>query len=300
MVMLNSLSMSRTASFALQCAALLLGLLCPGMPLRAMAEDAPNVLDVSALVDGAMSDYEDGMAERDRSKRMSLFGASARKFEAAIAQLRQHGNRVSSDLWLAFGNASLESEKVGAAIFAYRNALAIAPGSNSAAQNLSFARARVSDGFANTQQPLLTDSLFFWRSVFSREQQFTIAAVLFAFAGLLLVVAVGLGRRLVMYLAAAPAVAWMILITAAITDRTNNQRVAVVLGDVEMRSADSDLSPPRLKEPLPDGAEVQLLQRREDWCEVESRGQSGWVKASQIGIVGSADSDASRINAPER
>ena len=54
----------------------------------------------------------------------------------------------------------------------------------------------------------------------------------------------------------------------------------------ELRSADSNGAPPVLAQPLPAGAEVTVLERRDDWTRVAlADGTRGWLRDSAMDTV---------------
>ena len=55
------------------------------------------------------------------------------------------------------------------------------------------------------------------------------------------------------------------------------------MDDVVMRAADSAGAPAALGQPLPRGAEVTLLERRDAWTRIRiANGTSGWVPGGAV------------------
>jgi hypothetical protein len=58
---------------------------------------------------------------------------------------------------------------------------------------------------------------------------------------------------------------------------------AVVMDDVVLRAADSAGAPHALPQPLPRGAEITVLERRDVWTGVRlAGGRAGWVPAGAV------------------
>ena len=109
----------------------------------------------------------------------------------------------------------------------------------------------------------------------------------FAFAiAILLVVPWRRGRRgWRIGLATVPLVVWIAMLTSiALEDRHADD--AVVMDGVALRAADSAGAPTALPQPLPRGAEVTVVERRDAWTKVRlPGGAAGWVPSGTVQMI---------------
>lgn len=240
--------------------------------------------DAGALVQAAIDTYDAAMAATTRSQRLELFARSEQLFRQTVEGDDGHPPLRNAALYVNLGNAALQAERVGPAIAAYRHALAIDPQNGHARQNLAHARSLLPDWIRHDEPDRLIDSLFFWRAMAPRGTLILLGAWCFLAAALLW--GAGLVRRqpLLRNLAILPLLLWGVLGTSLWLDPGNgDERNAVVLTESTVYTADSENAPPRLARPLPSGAEVVLMSRRDQWAEIRlPDGRTGWVLASAV------------------
>ena len=184
------------------------------------------------------------------------------------------------------GNAALQAEHVGTAIAAYRRALHLDPGHSRANQNLAFARGTLPDWAQSASTNDLVETLFFWRRLYSAYQIATLSAAAFLLAAVLVGIGIALRSPAWRNLGLLPLVVWGILGISLWWPVQGTTGDAVVSAQsATLRSADSENSPPRISDPLPDGTELSVLQHRDRWTEVQLGNRSGWVRSSQLTLV---------------
>jgi hypothetical protein len=194
----------------------------------------------------------------------------------------------NADLYVNLGNAALNAQRPGPAIIAYRRALELNPTHTQARQNLGFARMLVPEIYRRESNSGLMDTLFFWTTLYARQQISGLAGISFLIAASLL--AWGLIRRspLLRNLALLPLVCWLVLVVSTLVTphAVNDQEAVVVADELLVHSADSENSAPRLSTPLTSGVELVVLRRRDRWTEVQlSGGRSGWVRSSGLELA---------------
>ncbi len=245
-----------------------------------------SLADEKSTAAQAIATYEEAMAQSDRSARLQEFAIAEQLFQQTITHLRQNGETPSSDLLLALGNSALQAEHIGTAIVAYRETLTDDPANPQARQNLEFARSLLPVSFRYESSTALTTTLFFWKDILARNQQMALAALCFAIAALLFSFSVARGNAMARRISLLPLTMWLVLVSAIyLSDDNAEQGAVIVIQECTLRSADSVNSPARLKEPLPSGAELALLRRRDEWTEVTVKGRSGWLRNSSIEII---------------
>ncbi|QDS87301.1 hypothetical protein EC9_14790 [Rosistilla ulvae] len=238
------------------------------------------------LLDQAIDAYDAGFAAVDRDQRLRQFRRAELLFDQA-AQASDWGN---ASLCVNLGNAALGAQRVGPAIVAFHRALAIDPGNRQARQNLEHARTLLPDWVprpdaAATGIGSLIGSLFGASTQRSTDRLFVIAAVAFLVAALLLAVAIRTDRKGLRNLGALIAALWIAVLGVAIwkVQLATPPLAVVILPDTIARAADSINSPARLPEPLPSGAEVQVMEDRSDWLRVRLfDGRDAWLPASSV------------------
>ncbi len=237
----------------------------------------------SEMLDQAIETYSMAIESKQRDRRLDQFARAEQMFTQVIEEQKSQGLAPNVDLLTNLGNASLQAEHVGAAIVAYRKALLADPNHAQASQNLAFARSTLPDWAQRSSTEALVDTLFFWRSLVSTRQITGLSALVFLLAAVLISVGIVTQNLLWRNLALVPLIVWLVLGLSVILQARQEEPEAVVIADdAILYSADSENSPPRLAEPLPDGTELSVLQTRNRWSEVRIAGRTGWVRSSAL------------------
>ncbi|HEY5935537.1 MAG TPA: hypothetical protein VIU61_12895, partial [Kofleriaceae bacterium] len=246
-----------------------------GIVLLGLAGDAR----ADALADGRTA-YQDAMElTGDPTGRKAAFSRAA----VALGQAaREQPGRP--ELLTDLGNAALGAGDVAAATLAYRRALAIDASNARARKNLAWLRGRQPDGIRPIESAGATDTLLFFHR-WPRTQRILVGAGAFAVAILLLVPWSGQRRRSLAAVAAIPLAVWLaMLVSVLFEDRHEGD--AVVMDAVTLRAADSAGAPAALSQPLPRGAEVEILERRSGWNRIQvASGTTGWVPDGAVETV---------------
>jgi hypothetical protein len=251
---------------------------------------APGVAqqpDVEQL-EQAIASYRAALDTSERDSRLEGFRNAERLFSRIAA-----GGASNPELYTNLGNAALQAERLGAAVLAYRRALAIDPDHPRAVQNLEYVRTLLPEWVPKPESGGLLDSFFFWHKTLARSDRSLGAAIAFAVAALLLAAAVSFGQAALRTAAILPALVWAALIASVAVD-VGGARLdeAVVIADEAVaRAADSALAPSTLPAPLPGGVEVRILERRSPWIRIRlANGRDAWVAESALMTVTESDS----------
>lgn len=230
----------------------------------------------------AVDQYLQAMETQDRSQRLERFRHAGRLFTALIDD---HGVE-NADLYVNLGNASLQCQRLGGAILAYRRALALAPSHRHARQNLDHARQMLPSWVPRPPAQTLLDTFFVWHRMLSRSARSLIASLCFALAALAASIAIrwqriwartAAGLLFLIWIAMAGLPLWQ-WVRGAVVDEA-----IVTAQEVVARSADSDGAPPRFSQVLPGGTEVEIVQRRDGWVLLRlANGLEGWVRSSAV------------------
>src|SRR6185503_6336850 len=214
--------------------------------------------------------YEQAMSVTEPTARKAAF---ARAPVALGEAARAHPDRP--ELLADWGNAALNAGDVATATLAYRRALALDGGNKRARDNLKWIRDKQPESMRPAASSA-TDTLFFFHH-WPRPRRLLVGAGAFAIAILLLVPWGGRRRRAFTGLAVIPFAVWLAtLASLMLEDRHTDD--GVVMDAVVLRAADSAGAPAALTQPLPRGAEVRLVERRDTWTRIQlANGAAGWV-----------------------
>jgi hypothetical protein len=230
---------------------------------------APRAAEAAPLDEGRAA-YQQAMTVTDASTRKAAFARAATALGEVARQLPDR-----PELLTDWGNAALASGDVATATLAYRRALALDGGNPRARRNLSWLRSRLPDAMRPTESSA-TDTLFFFHH-WPRPRRMLVGAAAFAIAILLLVPWGGRRRRALTGLSAIPFAVWIAMLGSLVLEDRHTDD-AVVMDGVVLRAADSAGAPAALTQPLPRGAEVRLVERRDTWTKIRlANGTTGWV-----------------------
>ncbi len=229
----------------------------------------------AATLEGGRAAYQEAMQQSDASARKAAFARAA----AALAEsARETPDRP--ELLTDWGNAALGAGDVAAATLAYRRALMIDGANARARHNLAWLRGRQADTF----RPVVggaADTLFFFHQ-WPRTRRLLVGAAAFAACILLVVPWGGRRRRGLSALAVLPFAVWAAMVASVVLEDRHADD-AVVMDDVILRAADSTGAPAALVTPLPRGAEVTVLERRDAWTKIRiASGTAGWVQGGAV------------------
>jgi tetratricopeptide (TPR) repeat protein len=239
------------------------------------------------ILEQAIQQYRQALDCADRDERLQRFQQAELLFARLVegdSTDAEDGVR-NADLFVNLGNAALAGERLGVAITAYRHALEIDPDHAQARQNLAHARTLLPDWVPRPNRGGLFDTFFAFATQLSRSERQLAAAISFLLATLLIAAGIRWQRPALRNLALLPLVVWLGLVTSlAIEARSGTTGDAVVTVDeVVARSADSVHATPRFGQPLPGGTEVQVLERRDDWWQIQlADGRDAWLPRSGV------------------
>ncbi len=258
----------------------------PAAPLAPVASlpPAPSDAQIDSALAAARSTYEGAMQlpAAQVSERRERFARAAATFAEVVRALPGR-----PELLVDWGNAALNAGDVATATLAYRRALVIDGAHPRATHNLSLLRSKRSEAYRASASSA-TGTLFFFHT-WPRSRRLLLGALAFAVAVLLLVPwrradadpkaeARARGRRRgLRALSLAPFAVWAAMtLSFFLEDRRLDD--AVVMESVLLRAADSGGAPLAISQPVPRGAEVTVISRRDHWARIRlPSGSAGWV-----------------------
>ena len=196
--------------------------------------------------------------------------------------LEQSGQH-SAALYFNLGNALFKSGQLGRAIAAYRHAEILAPRDPDIRANLQFARAQ-------RQGPTLSPSKSQqWLRRLSVNEWASLAAVaIWLFFGVLVLAQFrpALSRNARVFLIALGIAALLLCgcTGAAVASTKSDQMAVVIVPDGVVRNGPLDEAQNAFT--VHDGAELGVLDRKDNWFQVEvDGGRTGWIKNDQVAMV---------------
>ena len=262
-----------------------------GAAIAAWAASGVAQQPEAARVEEAIASYRAALDTSERGARLEGFRKAERFFSRVV-----DGGASNPELYTNLGNAALQAEHLGAAVFAYRRALAIDPDHPRAEQNLEYVRTLLPEWVPKPEPGGLLDSFFFWHKTLARVDRSLGAAIAFGIAAVLLAVAIRFGQSALRTAAILPALVWAALIASVAVDigGARLDEAVVIADETVARAADSALAPSTLPAPLPAGVEVRILERRSPWIRIRlANGRDAWVAESALMTVTEPDSPIS-------
>ncbi len=255
---------------------------CQGVPETNAAEPLPPERQRELLRE-ALNAFDEavGIVRENPAQAEALYRKSAAAFET----LAEHGVRNTA-LEYNLGNTYFRLGELGRAILHYRRAKQLDPTDAALTANLTYARNRVEPYIEPSGTQKLIHRLMFWTNRTSIQDRFwlMVIASIAGWLGLMF----RLRRRsrpittlaclaIVLGLANAASVAWQL------HDETHHPPAVIANGEHVLRLGRGEGHDPALSQPLGPGVELQILNQRADWVEVQlPDNQTGWLPASAI------------------
>jgi len=245
------------------------------------------------LLEQAIQEYRGAMETKERAERISRYHRAELLFsQIIIGDTSENGvtrGIRNADLFVNLGNAALGAERLGPAIWAYRNALLLDPDHHRATQNLDHARTIMPAWVPQPDSIGMLDTFFSWMKRMSAQELQVIAGISFLLTMALLAGSIRWRRAAFRHLAMVPGIAWLLLVGLLTYEHFRKASLEAVVVDFEVtaRSADSPNAPARLTQPLPGGTEVKVIEDRNNWLRVRLYdGRDAWLPATSVRQIG--------------
>ena len=236
---------------------------------------APGLARADETLSAARGAYQDALAATDPAVKQRGFASAATGFARAVKA------QPTAAIYTDLGNAALGAGDVGAAVLAYRRALALDGADGRARRNLAWVRSRLP---AELRPPSssATETLFFFHASWARARRLLVGAFAFAVMILVLVPWGGVRRRALTPVAIGGGLVWAAM-TVSLVLEDRRAADAVVMQAMVLRTADSAVAPAARATPLPAGTELAVSERRGEWVRVRGTGAlTGWLPAGAV------------------
>jgi len=265
-------------------------ILCAIATISSRALCATDVQDtVATELQAAQTAYDQGVesARTDPAAAQKYFAQAANGFDKVVKSGVTNGKLLYN-----LGNAQVQAKQIGSGIGSYLQAQRIMPGDSQLQSNLAHARSLVKDRFDSGGGILMEDVSDWWHLI-SFNSRLTLAGMFWiaawSIAAFLLHQPAAArhetARVLVRRAAWGLAICGVILGATVVSDITAAQLwpQGVTTSDgVMVRKGNGDGFDPQFAEPLSQGVEFRVLQRRPGWLLIRlGDGKSGWISATQ-------------------
>jgi len=234
-------------------------------------------------VQQALDIYAQAQESTNKEERMEKFRQAQRLFAYASDQ----GVKTPA-LYTNIGTSALQAENLGDAVLAFRRALALDPDHPQALKNLQQSRTLLPKWLPRPTEEGLLDSFFSWHKSMAAGERAGFAALFFLLSAVGFAVSIRWRLVLVRNLSFLPLLLWLVLLGSYIVEinAKSGREAVITVNDTVARVSDSVNSPQRFSQPLPAGAEVQVLEVRGDWARVSlSNGRDAWVGIRSLTYV---------------
>lgn len=248
-----------------------------------MSGRAAFILALAALVAAAAGVAPAELRTFEEANRRFTEARAPQDFLAVAALYQQilDGGARSGAVLFNQGNAYARAGEAGRAIACYRQAERLRARDPLLAGNLQHVLASVG---APSRQPALLDRVLFWRRWLSYPEKVQLVALLASGAFLCGLAGLWLGRSW-----RRAALAWLALCLLAgvplaqdVRDIRFTEHGVVVAPEVVARKGNSDSFAPAFTEPLRQGAEFLVLERRDGWARIALDGAlDGWIRVAE-------------------
>lgn len=233
------------------------------------------------LLADALAAYREAQEAPAGSARLAAF-ARAERLLAAVAER----GPASADLFANVGTAALQAEHLGAAVLAYRRALALDPDHRRAQQNLLHTRTLLPGWVPRPEGGGMFDTFLGWSRALSQTERRGAAALAFFAGAALAGAAIGGAGAALRFFAAVPLALWLLLVMASTISGGDRREAVLLVDDTVARAADSTNAPARFAEPLPAGTEVHIAEERGAFRRVLlADGRDAWVAAASVAPI---------------
>ncbi len=210
------------------------------------------------------------------------------QYEEAISEYNSAIDQgfLSSDLFYNLGNSYYRNNQLGEGVWAYEKALKLEPGNTNAKENLDFLVAQTEDKIDNSKPGIGT-----W----IKKQLFGFGVNFWAYASIFTSGLLSLSmlmffksqkrrqRNIGMLVGAFSALILIIAIISANMHKTtlSNTDFGIIISEkVEVKI--SPLEKAEKSFALSEGTKVSLIDKKDNWIQIELNGNSGWVQKDNI------------------
>jgi hypothetical protein len=222
----------------------------------------------------------------DSDKALLLYEKAILNYEKIINDSKVHNSKLFYNL----ANAYFLKGDIGKAMLNYLRAERLDGSDANIQKNLSFARSKRIDRITEKTEKRVLQTLFFWHYDFSIKMKFVLTCILFAAFSLVLTFIVWYGRT-------APRIITVVILGVLVVCffasaslqtyvESDRYRGVITTQEVVARQGDGQNYPASFKEPLHEGTEFDLLERRVGWFHIKlSDDSDAWIPDNSAELI---------------
>lgn len=220
--------------------------------------------------------------QANSSQNTSIADGLYEKVILIYEKIINEGEIESAGLYYNLGNAYLLKENIGKAILNYRRAQKLDSSDTNIQKNLDFARSQRIDKITPKTRKRIMETLFFWHYDFSLRTKFILTCLFFASFCITLTVIVWFGRTAptsaIIVITSICMLCFLCSVIVETQQRTRTICGVITVQEVVARQGDGQNYPVSFKEPLHEGTEFDVLERRPGWLHIRlSDNNDGWI-----------------------
>ena len=221
--------------------------------------------------------FRQGNSANDPEQAKKCYEQAILCFERII----NDGGIQNAKLYYNLANAYFLRGQIGKAILNYRRAAKLASDGD-IQKNLAFARGQRKDQVAVKAERRVLHTMFFWHYDFTQKTRFLLMCISFGIVCIAVTAAIWLHRNAPITVTAIifGLLTMCLLGSVAIEARAESKNVGglITTSEVVAYQGDGQNYPPSFKEPLHEGTEFDLLERRSGWLHIRLFDDSdGWI-----------------------
>lgn len=263
---------------------ILLFYLCCIMITASARADLPKEQKYS-LFNQANQNFREANSTGDPEQADKFYQQAILSFERIIDE----GGIQNSKLYYNLANAYFLQGRLGKAILNYRRASKLG-NDNDIQKNLAFARSQRQDQVATRTQRRVLHTLFFWHYDFAQKTRFLLMCIFFGIVCIAVTVVIWFQKS-------APVTATVILcgllticLFGSLVVETGAEAKkaggVITVDEVVAYQGDGRNYPPSFKEPLHEGTEFDMIEKRSGWFHIKLYdGSEGWIPDDSAELI---------------
>jgi len=240
---------------------------------------------LSSLYNQANQDFRQANSAKDPEQAKKLYEKAILGFEKIIEQ----GQVKNSELYYNLANAYFLNNQLGKAILNYRRAEKLHSSDENIQKNLAFARSKRIDKIPVKTEKRVLQTLFFWHYDLSIKTKFLLTCIFFGITCLCIAGTIWFARNgPLVTIAIVCCVLTVCFLASVSAESGSSSRICgvVTAKEVVARQGDGQNYPPSFKEPLHEGTEFDLLEKRPGWLHIKlSDDSDGWIPDTSADLI---------------
>jgi len=240
---------------------------------------------IYSLFNQANQNFREGNSTGDSEQADKFYEQAILSFERIIDE----GGIQNAKLYYNLANAYFLQGRLGKAILNYRRAADLANDSD-IQKNLNFARSQRKDQVAIKTERRVLHTLFFWHYDFAQKTKFLLMCILFGIVCVSVTVMIWLQRSAPLIVTAIMCGLLTIsLLGSTVVEAgrdTNKTGGVITVDEVVAYQGDGRNYPTSFKEPLHEGTEFDLIEKRSGWLHIKLfDGSEGWITDDSAELI---------------